>query len=206
MALFITFEGGEGSGKTWQTRALYRRLLRLALPVMLVHEPGGTALGNKIASWLKHTRDANISPLAELLMFNASRAQLVGEVINPGLASGKIIICDRYSDSTVAYQGYGRGLDLELVRQINEAATGGLKPDMTALLDIPVEEGLARKRKGAFDRFEQEDLAFHRRVRQGFLKLAAVEPERWLVVDGSQSKEKIKKVIWDRVSQLLAVS
>jgi dTMP kinase len=137
-------------------------------------------------------------------MFNASRAQLVEEVIQPNLKVGKVIICDRYADSTTAYQSYGRGLDLEMVKAINNAATGGLTPDLTVLLDIPVEEGLVRKGSRRRDRFEQEDLAFHKRVREGYLKLATGEPERWLVVDASQSKAKIKEIIWRRVSQLLS--
>ena len=204
MALFITFEGGEGSGKTLQARALYRRLSQLAIPARLIHEPGSTSLGKKLARWLKWAEHADISPLTELLMFNASRAQLVVEVIQPDLRNGKIVICDRYADSTMAYQSYGRGLDLEMVRTINQAATQGLKPGLTVLLDIPVEEGFARKGGSRRDRFEQEDVTFHQRVREGYLKLAADDPPRWLVVDASQSKEKIKEIIWYRVSQLLS--
>jgi dTMP kinase len=202
MSLFITFEGGEGSGKSVQTKALYRKLLKLAVPALLTHEPGGTPFGDKLARWLKWAQDTDISPLVELLMFNASRAQLVTEVIKPGLKSGKVVISDRYTDSTIAYQGYGRGLDLEAVRVANSSATQGLKPDLTILLDISVEEGLARKGKKQ-DRFEQEELAFHRRVREGYLKLATAEPQRWLVVNASQSKRKIAEIIWQRVSQLL---
>ena len=202
MSLFITFEGGEGCGKSSQSRALYRRLSRLAIPVVLTHEPGGTPLGQKIGRWLKWER-TDISPLTELLLFNASRAQLVAEIIQPKLKNGKTVICDRYADSTTAYQSYGRGLDLEIVKAINNAATRGLEPDLTVLLDIPAEAGLARKRAGKQDRFEGEALAFHRRVRGGYLKLAADDPERWLVVDASQSKRKIAQIIWQRVSQLL---
>ena len=204
MALFITFEGGEGSGKTVQTRALYRRLSKLAIPALLTQEPGGTSLGEKLARWLKWTQDTGISPLTELLMFNASRAQLVEEVIQPNLKSGKVVICDRYADSTTAYQSYGRGLDLEMVKAINNTATQGLKPSLIVLLDIPVKEGLARKGAKRHDRFEREGIAFHQRVREGYLKMAASDPERWLVVDASQSKAKIKKIIWRRVSQLLS--
>jgi len=204
MALFITFEGGEGSGKTLQARALYRRLAQLAVPALLTHEPGGTSLGKKLARWLKWTQDTGISPLTELLMFNASRAQLVAEVIQPNLKSGKVVICDRYTDSTIAYQGYGRGLNLALVKAINNAATQGLTPGLTVLLDISVKDGLARKGDERHDRFEQEAIAFHQRVRQGYLKLAADDPERWLVIDATQPKEKIAQIIWQRVSQLLA--
>ncbi|MFC2016421.1 dTMP kinase [Chloroflexota bacterium] len=204
MALFITFEGGEGSGKTAQARALYRRLSRLDIPVLLTYEPGGTSLGRKLARLLKWTVVTSISPLTELLMFNTSRAQLIEEVIQPNLKSGKVIICDRYTDSTTAYQSYGRGLDLEIVKAVNSAATRGLKPNLTVLLDIPAKEGLTRKGAKRRDRFEREDIAFHQRVREGYLKLAASEPQRWLVVDASQSKAKVKEIIWQRVSQLLS--
>ncbi len=202
MSLFITFEGGEGCGKSSQARALYRRLSRLAIPVVLTHEPGGTPLGQKIGRWLKWEK-ADISPLTELLLFNASRAQLVAEVIRPNLKNGKMVICDRYADSTTAYQSYGRGLDLETVKAINNAATQGLEPDLTVLLDIPAEAGLARKRARKQDRFEREDTAFHRRVRAGYLKIAANDPEHWLVVDASRSRAKVEQIIWQRVNQLL---
>ncbi|MDI6815384.1 MAG: dTMP kinase [Dehalococcoidales bacterium] len=203
MALFITFEGGEGCGKSVQARALYRRLSQLAIPAFLTHEPGGTPFGKKIGGWLKWAEGTDISPLSELLLFNASRSQLVTEVIQPNLENGKIVICDRYADSTTAYQSYGRGLDLEIVKAINNAATQGLKPDLVVLLDISAEEGLGRKRAKRQDRFEREDIAFHQRVREGYLKMAANDPGRWLVVDASQSKRKIAQIIWQRVSQLL---
>ncbi len=204
MSLFITFEGGEGSGKSVQARALYRRLSQLAIPAILIHEPGVTSLGRKIAHWLKWGKDMDISPMAELMLFNASRAQLVNDVIKPNLQSDKVVLCDRYADSTTAYQSYGRGLDLALVKAVNEAAIQGVRPDLTVLLDVPVEDGLARKKGNKPDRFEQEDIAFHRRVRQGYLELAKAEPGRWLVVDAAQSKDKIAEIIWQRVSQLLS--
>jgi len=203
MSLFITFEGGEGCGKTSQAKALYKRLQRAAIPVLLTQEPGGTPLGKKLSHFLKWTDSLDISPLTELFLFNSSRAQLVETVIRPSLDSGILVVCDRYSDSTTVYQGYGRGLDLAMVEFINRTATGGLKPDLTILLDIPVEEGLARKGKQALDRFEQEDIIFHQRVREGFLKLAADEPERWLVVDTRQPKAKATKIIWQKVNELL---
>ena len=204
MSLFITFEGGEGCGKSVQAKALFWRLSRLNIPAVLTHEPDGTPFGKKLGRWLKWAQGTDISPLTELLLFNASRAQLVAEVIQPGLESGKVVISDRYADSTTAYQGYGRRLDLDMVKAANSAATQGLKPDLTILLDIPVEEGLARKRAKKQDRFERETLVFHRRVREGYLELARADPERWLVVDASQSREKIAQIIWQRVSQLLA--
>jgi dTMP kinase len=169
----------------------------------LTHEPGGTPFGKKLGRWLKWAQGTNISPLTELLLFNASRAQLVTEVIQPNLESGRVVISDRYSDSTTAYQGYGRGLDLEMVKATNNAATQGLKPNLTVLLDISTEKGLARKRAKRQDRFEQEDMAFHQRVREGYLKLAADDPERWLVIDASQSKKKIAEIVWQRVRRLL---
>ena len=204
MALFITFEGGEGCGKSFQAKALYRRLSRLAVPALLTREPGGTSLGKRLARCLKWAQNTYMSPLTELLLFNASRAQLIDEVIQPNLAEGKTVICDRYADSTTAYQGYGRGLDLEIVTAINNAATQGLKPDLTVLLDISVEAGFNRKGAKKHDRFEQEEVAFHQRVREGYLKMAAREPERWLVVNASQSKAKIAEIIWQRISQLLS--
>ena len=204
MSLFITFEGGEGSGKSVQAKALYRRLSKLAIPAVLTHEPGVTALGKKVARWLKWGHEIDISPISELLLFNVSRAQLVTEVIRPSLESGKVVISDRYADSTTAYQSYGRGLDLSMVRAVNSATTQGSKPDLTVLLDIPVEVGLARKRDKKQDRFEQEDIDFHRRVREGYLKMAAAEPERWLVVNATLPREKIAEIIWQKVSQLLS--
>ncbi len=201
MALFITFEGGEGCGKSTQSKALYKKLAQSAIPAVLTHEPGGTPLCKNIRRLLKRADDISISPLTELLLFNASRTQLIDEVIRPELEKGKMVICDRYADSTIAYQSYGRGLDLKMVRAVNNIATQGLKPDLTILLDISAQEGLARKKKR--DRFEQEDIAFHQRVREGYLKLAKEEPERWLVIDAAQSREKIAQVIWQRVSHLL---
>jgi dTMP kinase len=204
MSLFITFEGGEGSGKSVQAKALLRRLSDLAVPVMLTHEPGGTPFGEKLGHWLKWAREDYISPLAELMLFNACRAQLIAEVIQPGLKGGKVVICDRYADSTTVYQGYGRGLELAMVRATNKAATQGLKPDLTVLLDIPVEAGLARKMAKKQDRFEQESSIFHQKVRAGYLELAAAEPRRWLVVDATQTRQRIADIIWQRVSRLLA--
>jgi dTMP kinase len=203
MALFVTFEGGEGCGKSVQARALYRRLSQLTIPVLLIHEPGGTPLGNKIGYWLKWGHDTKIAPLTELLLFNASRAQLVEEVIQPSLKAGKVVIGDRFFDSTIAYQSYGRGLDLAMVKSICRAATKGLKPDLTVLLDIPAEEGLARKSARRHDRFEEAGLAFHRRVRSGYLKMAKEEPQRWVVIDARQPRKKIAEIIWQRVSQRL---
>jgi len=202
MPLFITFEGGEGCGKSIQSRALYRWLSKLAIPVLLIHEPGGTPLGEKVRRLLKRG-SSEISPLAELLLFNASRSQLVTSVILPNLKEGNIVICDRFADSTLAYQGYGRRLDLGVVREVNRVAAQGLVPDLTILLDVPVKVGLSRKSVNSPDRFEREDIAFHQRVRDGFLKLAAEEPNRFLVIDSTLPKEKIASIIQKRVGELL---
>ena len=203
MSLFITFEGGEGSGKSLQTRALYRKLCGLDIPAILIHEPGSTPLGERLTRLLKWGQSTNISPFTELMLFNASRVQLVDEVIQPALKGGEIVICDRYTDSTVAYQGYGRGIDIETIKNINDMAAGNRKPDLTVLLDIPVSDGFARKTGQEPDRFEKEAKAFHQKVRKGYLLLAAEEPQRWLVIDARLSKETIKQIIWKKVSSLL---
>jgi len=202
LGLFITFEGGEGCGKSTQSRLLLKRLEQQNIPVVLTHEPGGTALGNELRKALKRKRGSSISPQAELFLVAASRAQLVAELIRPALEAGKVVICDRFTHSTLVYQGYGRGLDLTAIEMVNNMATQGLKPDLVIFLDISPEQGLARKRS-LKDRFELEDLSFHRRVREGYLKMAAAEPDRWLVIDASLPKGKITEIIWDRVSRLL---
>jgi len=204
LSLFITFEGGEGCGKSTQAKALYRRLSRLGISAELTHEPGGTALGSQLRRLLKTKRQDEISPEAELFLFAACRVQLVNGVIRPGLQKGKVVICDRFADSTTVYQGYGRGIDLTTIKAVNEFATRGTKPDLTVLLDIPVAKGLGRKQAKMKDRFEAEETAFHDRVRDGYLKLAADEPERWLVIDATLPKARIGKIIWDRVNQLLS--
>jgi dTMP kinase len=205
MSLFITFEGGEGSGKSLQALALHRKLNRLNVPVILVNEPGSTPLGERLTRLLKWAQSTDIFPLTELMLFNASRAQLLHEVVRPALKLGKVVICDRYADSTIAYQGYGRKIDIDAIKNTNEIATRGLKPDLTILLDIPVSEGFARKTGQEPDRFEKEARAFHQRVRKGYLQLAAEEPQRWLVIDASLPKEKIKQIIWEKVSSLLSI-
>jgi dTMP kinase len=203
MSHFITFEGGEGCGKSTQAKLLYQRLKKLQIPALLIHEPGVTALGKRITRLLKWSQDIKISPLAELLLFNVSRAQLVTEVVMPNLKKGNIVICDRYSDSTTAYQGYGRGLDLSDVKKVNSIAMQGLVPELTILLDMPVRKGLERKRRIKPDRFQTQSRAFHKRVREGFLELARAEPERWLVIDATKSKKAIAGIIWERVSKLI---
>ena len=204
MPLFITFEGCEGCGKSTQARSLHRELSKISSGVVLLHEPGGTELGNRIRYLLKWAKKVPISPVSELLLFNASRANLMDVVIRPALKRGETVICDRFTDSTLAYQGYGRGLDLGLVRTACGIATQGLKPDLTILLDIPVEEGLRRKAlQAGLDRFEQTDSSFHRRVREGYLRMAREEPSRWLVVDGTKSKSEIGNIIWQKVKEMV---
>jgi dTMP kinase len=202
LRLFITFEGGEGCGKSTQSRLLLKKLEQQNVPVVLTHEPGGTALGNELRKTLKRKRDSSISPQAELFLLAASRAQLVADLIRPALEEGKVVLCDRFTHSTMVYQGYGRGLDFTAIKMVNNMATRYLNPDLIILLDISPEQGLARK-QSLKDRFELEDLSFHRRVREGYLKMAAAEPDRWLVIDASLLKGKIAEIIWDRVSQLL---
>ncbi|MCJ7605463.1 MAG: dTMP kinase [Dehalococcoidales bacterium] len=202
--MFITFEGVEGCGKSTQSKLLKRRLESLAVPVLLTHEPGVTAIGKRINRLLKWTDNIAISPLAELLLFNTSRAQLVEEVIRPELEKSTLVICDRYADSTTAYQGYGRDLNLDMVLAANDIGTQGLVPDLTILLDMPVEEGMTRKVGDKPDRFETESMNFHRRVREGYLTLAEAEPQRWLVIDGMQDKGTIAGIIWQKVSRILS--
>lgn len=203
MAIFITFEGGEGCGKSTQARGLYNHLIQQGLPAVLSQEPGGSVLGKEVRRYLRKTEGTDISPLAELFLFAASRAQLVEKVIRPSLESGTTVICDRYSDSTLAYQGYGRGLDLDTIRAVNNTATGGLFPDLVILLDLPVEIGLSRKGSIKGARFEREEIAFHQRVREGFLKMAKADPERWLVVDAQLSRSEVRRIIRERIGKLV---
>jgi dTMP kinase len=163
-------------------------------PVLLVREPGGTAIGERIRDILHDPAHVGMTPWAEVFLFCASRAQLVAEVIRPALAAGRIVLCDRYADSTLAYQGYGRGLDLESLRMVLHLATGGLKPDLTFYLDVSPEEGLSRRQRGGgeWNRLDQEALEFHRRVRAGYRELAGLEPRRWVIVDAARPVEAVQ--------------
>lgn len=200
--LFITLEGGEGAGKSTQAAALRERLAAAGYTVTLTNEPGGTALGRE--TWRFIAR-GGLQPLTELLLFAAARAQHVAEVIRPSLARGEAVVSDRYADSTFAYQGYGRGLPIRQVRALNRIATQGLLPDLTILLDLPVEVGLARKgAPDASDSIGALGAAFHRRVRRGYLALAQEEPARFLVVDGTLPPAAVTERIWERVRALLA--
>jgi len=204
MSLFITFEGIEGCGKSTQVNSLKGRLARRGFDVCLVREPGSTAIGRVARRLLKHRLEVALNPVTELLLFEVARSQLVEEVIRPALNRGQAVICDRYAESSLAYQGYGRGLDLKTVSEMNLVATGGLRPDLIVLPDLDAGEGLLRKGAAAnSDRFEREDLAFHRRVRDGYLQMASSEPERWLVLDATLPRREIGRSIWERVSMLL---
>jgi dTMP kinase len=189
---FITFEGGEGSGKTTQLKALLAQVRALHGDAVQTRDPGGTAIGNQVRELLLNGDNVRMSALAELFLYEASRAQLVQEVIRPALAAGRIVLCDRFTDSTVAYQGYGRGLDLDLVERLNAVAAEGLRPDLTFLLDLDPVVGLARvaerlaQPRQPRDRLEGEVLEFHQRVRAGYRTLAAREPERVVILDATR--------------------
>ena len=203
--MFITFEGSEGSGKTSQIPALVEYLRQRGLNVLTTREPGGTAIGDQIRDILNDLDNTEMQPRTEVLLFQASRSQLVDQVIRPTLARGEIVISDRYADSTLAYQGYGHQLDLELIRSIVQFATGGLKPDLTLFLDIDVEQGLRRRAAGGdWNRLDDYELEFYQRVRQGYLEMVRAEPERWIVIDASgpfdEVQESIRSVILKKIS------
>ncbi|MBI1756764.1 MAG: dTMP kinase [Fimbriimonas ginsengisoli] len=181
--MFVTFEGPEGAGKTTVLKAVARRLEADGQRVVMTREPGEGEIGAKIRDILLSGGD--LSPAAELFLFLADRAQHVASVIKPALAAGAFVLCDRYSDSTLVYQGYGRGLDLETLRGLNQLATGGLTPDLTLLLDLDPELGLARLSLDKMDRMDRESIEFHRKVRDGFLREAKREPARWRVIDAA---------------------
>ena len=190
--IFISFEGIEGSGKTIQARLLDEFLRKKGYTVVLTEEPGGTQIGLKIRELLLSVEHQEMTSVAELMLYNASRAQLIKEVILPSIKKGAIVITDRFNDSTVAYQGYGRGIDLNLIDSIDRIVTAGLKPDITILLDLNVEVGLKRNRGiHKADRLELEDKAFHKKVRNGYLEIAGKEPERIKLIDASKSIEEI---------------
>ncbi len=198
--LFVTFEGGEGTGKTTLSGLLALRLEAAGRRVLRQREPGGTRLGEEVRRLLLQ-RATPMSDEAELLLFLAARAELVRRVIGPALAQGAVVICDRFSDSTLAYQGYGRGLDLDVLRWLDGWATAGLMPDLTVLLDLPVAEG-RRRTHGDDDAFQREDDAFHERVRRGYLELAKAEPERWLLLDATLPAEELAQAVAARVEEL----
>jgi dTMP kinase len=204
---FITFEGPEGAGKTTQIERLRRRLEKDGLIVIQTREPGGTVIGQELRAMLLMPERPPLAPATEALLMIADRAQHVAEVIRPALAAGMIVISDRYADSTLAHQGFGKGLDLAALEAIMPFATGGVKPDLTILLDIDVRLGLNRKRKGYADgdgeelnRIDLRDLSYHERVREGFLTLAKRSPERFVVLDASRSADILGDEVWTHVS------
>ena len=198
MRLFVTFEGPEGCGKTTQMRLLAGYLQTFGLEVLTTREPGSTPIGEQVRAILLDVANTEMAPEAEFLLFSAARAQHVAEVIRPHLDRGGVVLCDRYADSSLAYQGYGHCLDLEALWAITDFATGGLQPDLTFYLDVPVEMGLQRKAGGegdAWNRMEQMKLAYHRRVRNGYLAMAAEEPDRWVLVDATGSVGVVQATI-----------
>ena len=189
---FITIEGPDGSGKTLQASRLADELTERGFDVLLTREPGGTDLGDRLYELLMATDDEEIDPVADALLFNAARAQHVARVIRPALAAGRVVVSARFADSTMAYQGYGEGVDLGILRRIIRIATGGLEPHRTILLDVPAETGLERKTPETITRFETSyDLPYHRRVRDGFLEMAAAEPARWTVIDADRPTDDV---------------
>ena len=202
MGVFVVFEGVEGSGKTTQSRVLERRIASAGGDVTLVHEPGGTPTAERIRQLLKE--DDQVDPIAELLLFSAARASLVPSVVLPALERGATVVCDRYIYSTLAYQGFGRGLELDTVRELNDLATGGLVPDLVVLLDLAPEQGLDRIAERPLDRIEREAAEFHRRVREGYLGLARTEANRWLVLDATLPAGDLSEAVWTPVSEMLS--
>lgn len=209
MSLFITFEGPDGSGKSTQISLLADHLQGLGFNVLQTREPGGTAIGSQIRHVLHDVKNTEMDSRAEVLLYSASRAQLVQQVILPHLAAGGAVICDRYADSTYAYQGYGRQLDFDTLQRITRFATRELTPDITIYLDLDVTEGIRRKQRansageGELNRMDQLALEFYRRVRAGYLQMAQAEPERWLVIDASGTVTDVQRQIRDRLAQVL---
>jgi dTMP kinase len=204
--MFITLEGPDGSGKTSQVTPLSDFLTQQGFPVIITREPGGTAIGDQVRQILGDLQNTKMHPRTETLLFLSARAQLVEQVIKPHLKNGYIVLCDRYADSTMAYQGYGHQNDLKQIESLINFATGGLKPELTLLLDLDVEEGLRRKVHGReWNRLDAYSLEFHQRVRQGYLKLAAAEPERWVKIDAGlpaeEVQENIRKAIISRLNE-----
>lgn len=203
--MFITLEGPDGSGKTTAMKRLVSELERRGIAVVATREPGGTFISDQVRQVLMSMDNRSMYPRTEILLFCAARAQLVEELIRPALAEGKLVISDRYADSTLAYQGYGHGFPLDTLRGLLEFATGGLQPDRTILFDIESEQGLSRRKDGHADwnRMDDYELAFHRRVRHGYLELAALEPDRWQVIDACCSPEDVYNELLRAVLALL---
>ncbi len=201
--MFITFEGVEGCGKTTQARLLAERIEARGLRTLVTREPGGAAISEQVRAVVLDHRNDGMDPMAEALLYVAARAQFVAEIVRPALAAGTVVICDRFADSTLAYQGYGRGLDLGTLRTLNGIATGGLMPDITFLLDLPVAQGLARRQRGGdWNRMDNAGRAFHERVYNGYHALVEAEPARWRVVDARDAVPEVATGVWRAASPL----
>lgn len=209
--MFITFEGPEGSGKSTQARLLAEHLRGQFgdEKIVLTREPGGTEIGEQIREIIHSLRNHDMASTTEFLLYNAARAQIVAQVIRPALAQGKIVLCDRYADSTIAYQGFGRQLDMQMVREVVRYATGGLKPDLTFYIDVSVEEGLARRAQGhvargeELNRMDVQTREFYERVRAGYETLRMEDPARWIVIDGARAIESVQADLRAHMAQRL---
>jgi len=205
--MFITFEGVEGSGKTTQALRLAEKLEERGFRTLVTREPGGAAISEQIRAIVLDNKNDGMDPMAEALLYVASRAQFVSEVVRPALAEGIVVICDRYADSTLAYQGYGRGLDVGTLEMLNAIATGGLMPDITFLLDLPASEGLRRRHKeGNANRLDNAGDAFHERVQNGYHELAAADPRRWRVIDAGAAPSVVAAEVWCALSPFVGHS
>jgi len=210
LPLFITFEGVEGSGKTTQIQRLKKYLTQKGIPCKVTREPGGCPIGEKVRKILLNPDHREMVPISELLLYESARAQHVKEVIEPFLKKGGIVLCDRFRDATLAYQGYGRNIDLKWIERLNHLSSQGIKPDVTFLLDCPSDVGLKRAlqrnrtlRQENEERFEKEEIQFHRRVRKGYLAIAKKEPRRVKVIDTRQGEEKVFEKIRKIVNDLI---
>ena len=203
--MFITLEGPDGSGKSSQIGPLAQYIQEQGYPVFTTREPGGTQISDQVRKILADLKNKGMIPRTEILLFCAARAQLVEEVIRPRLEDGQVVISDRYADSTLAYQGYGHGLDLAFLRELLNFATGNLWPDLTLYLDIEPEKGLLRRKDGGgeWNRLDDYALDFHKRVRQGYLEMARVEPRRWVVIDSDQPPEAVQQELRKYVDSFL---
>jgi len=209
MGLFITFEGPDGSGKTTQIKLLADYLREMGHDVLLTREPGGTPIGDQIRGVLHDTKNVEMTSVSEFLLYSASRAQLVRQVIKPHLARGGTVVSDRFADSSMAYQGYGRQLDLDTIGSTTQFATDGLTPHLTIYLDLPVDVGIRRKQtahaaqSGELNRLDRQTIDFHHRARDGYLKMAQAEPHRWMVIDAMQAIDDTQRAIRERLETAL---
>lgn len=193
---FITFEGSEGCGKSTQSNLLYQYLKRKGFKVVYLREPGGTKISEKIRKILLDSDNHSLTPISEVLLYMASRMQTVSEIIKPALSAGKVVICDRFLDSTLAYQGYGLGMDIKWIKALGKTVTYGIKPDLTILLDLAIKQGL-KHRQASKDRIERRPLTYHLRVRKGYLELARLEPKRIKIIKVAQDKSRTQRRIRD---------